>query len=299
MFEGIIGNEKIKLELQTSVELNKNSHSYLFIGTSGIGKKMIAMEFAKMILCTDTKKYCNSCKSCLQFDSSNNPDFILIEPSGSSIKIEQIREMQKKVIEAPIVSNKKVYIINDADLMTKEAQNCLLKTLEEPPEFVNIILIGANENSFLSTIKSRCTILKFDNISDDHIKKYLREKYDLYDISENMLEAFQGSIGRAEMLKDKSELYDSIYKIMTQTNKINLIDLLKKAEIIYKSQEDKYEILDYINIILFKYSKENIKYVNCINIVEDTKKRLKANSNYNMCIDDMLFKIWEEINCKI
>ena len=72
-----------------------------------------------------------------------------------------------------------------------------------------------------------------------------------------------------------------------------------KAEIIYKSQEDKYEILDYINIILFKYSKENIKYVNCINIVEDTKKRLKANSNYNMCIDDMLFKIWEEINCKI
>lgn len=299
MFENILGNDKIKNELQTSISLNKNSHSYLFIGTSGIGKKMIAMELAKMILCIDAKKYCNCCKSCLQFDSSNNPDFILIEPSGSSIKIDQIREMQKKVIEAPIVSQKKVYIINDADLMTKEAQNCLLKTLEEPPEFVTIILIGANENNFLSTIKSRCTILKFENISNNAIKNYLSEKYQLNDISENMLEAFQGSIGRAEILKDKRELYDSVYEIITQVNRSNLIDLLKKAEIIYKSQEDKYEILDYINIVLFKFSKESIRYINCINIVEDTKKRLKANSNYNMCIDDMLFKIWEEINCKI
>ena len=299
MFENILGNEKIKKELQTAVSLNKNSHSYLFVGTSGIGKKMIAMEFAKMILCIDANKYCNYCKSCLQFDSNNNPDFILIKPDGASIKIEQIREMQKKFIEAPIFSSKKVYIIDDADLMTKEAQNCLLKTLEEPPEFVTIILIGANENSFLSTIKSRCTILKFDNISDEILKKYLSERYQLYDVSENMMEAFQGSIGRAEMLKDKSELYDSIYQIITHIDKINLIELLKKAEIIYKSQEDKYEILDYINIILYRYSKENIKYVNCINIVEDTKKRLKANSNYNMCIDDMLFKIWEEINCKI
>ena len=164
MFDGIIGNNSIKQELEQIIKLNKLSHSYLFVGTEGIGKKQIAKEFAKMILCLGEEKYCNSCKSCLEFDTNNNPDFTLIEPDGASIKIEQIRQMQRKIIEAPIISNKKVYIIDNADLMTKEAQNCLLKTLEEPPEFVTIILIGSKESEFLSTIKSRCMIIKFQNI---------------------------------------------------------------------------------------------------------------------------------------
>ena len=169
MFEKIIGNDKIKNELINSINLNKFSHSYLFLGTSGIGKKLVAREFAKMILCEGTPKYCNKCKSCIEFDSLNNPDFKEIVPDGTAIKIDQIREMQAKIYESPIISSKKVYIIDDADLMTKEAQNCLLKTLEEPPEFVTLILIGSNETSFLSTIKSRCIILKFDNISNDKI----------------------------------------------------------------------------------------------------------------------------------
>ena len=151
MFDNILGNDNIKQQLKQAVDLNKTSHSYLFLGISGIGKKMIAKEFAKMILCESSEKYCNQCKSCIEFDSNNNPDFFLIEPDGTSIKIDQIRQMQKKIIEAPIISNNKVYIIDDADLMTTEAQNCLLKTLEEPPESVTIILIGSKENSFLST----------------------------------------------------------------------------------------------------------------------------------------------------
>ena len=187
MFDNILGNEKIKQELIQSVKLNKISHSYMFLGTSGIGKKQIAKEFAKMLLCLNNEKYCNKCKSCIEFDSGNNPDFQIIEPDELSIKIEQIRQMQRKIIESPIVSKKKVYIIDNADLMTIEAQNCLLKTLEEPPEFVTIILIGSKENNFLSTIKSRCTIIKFQNISNNDIKKYLEENYNIVNISENML----------------------------------------------------------------------------------------------------------------
>ena len=141
MFENIIGNDKIKNELTNLVKQNKYSHSYIFHGTEGIGKKLIAKEFAKMILCLGEEKYCNTCKSCLEFLSNNNPDFYEIIPDGNNIKIEQIREMQKKVVEQPIISKNKVYIIDNADLMTREAQNCLLKTLEEPPEFVTIILI--------------------------------------------------------------------------------------------------------------------------------------------------------------
>ena len=296
MFDKIIGNEKIKQELELTIKLNKMSHSYMFLGTSGIGKKMIAKEFAKMILCQGQQKYCNKCKSCIEFDSNNNPDFQLIEPEGVSLKIDQIRQMQKKIIEAPIISEKKVYIIDDADLMTTEAQNCLLKTLEEPPEFVTIILIGSRENNFLSTIKSRCTIIKFQDIENEKIKQYLSQNYGISDISENMLEVFSGSIGKAEQLKSKQELYNNIIEIIENIKILDIIDILKKADIIYKSQDEKNEILEGMNVILFKKSKQDLRYLNCIQIIEETKKRLNANANYNMCIDNMLFRIWEEMH---
>lgn len=296
MFEKIIGNDTIKEELKQTVKLNKVLHSYLFLGTSGIGKKMIAREFAKMILCIEDEKYCNNCKSCIEFDSGNNPDFLEIEPDGTSIKIEQIRQMQRKIIEAPIISDKKVYIINDADLMTLEAQNCLLKTLEEPPEFVTIILIGSKEGNFLSTIKSRCTIIKFQNIEKEQIKQYLENNYEMSNISEDMLEIFNGSIGKAEKLKDKHELYSKIVEIISDIKKLDLIDILKKSEIIYKSQDEKQDILEAINVILLKKAKEDERYLNCISILEETKNRLNANANYNMSIDNMLFKIWEEMH---
>ena len=296
MFEGIIGNDKIKQELINSVNSNKCSHSYLFVGTSGIGKKLIAREFAKMILCETDEKYCNKCKSCLEFDSGNNPDFQEIVPDGSNVKIDQIRQMQAKVFESPIISEKKVYIIDDADLMTKEAQNCLLKTLEEPPEFATIILVGSNESKFLSTIKSRCITIKFEDITKKDINNFLKESFPQENISNNIIEAANGSIGKAIALKDKQELYASIDKIFNNIENLDLIDTLNIADIIYKSQEDKYDILEYINIILYKKAKNDLRYINTINIVEETKKRLKANSNYNMTIDNLIMTIWEELH---
>ena len=129
MFDNILGNEKIKELLVNSIKNNKTSHSYMFIGTEGIGKSLIAKEFAKMILCTDENKYCNECKSCIEFDTNNNPDFKIIEPDGNSIKIEQIREFQNKVSEKPIISNKKVYIINNSDKMTRRSPKLLIKNV--------------------------------------------------------------------------------------------------------------------------------------------------------------------------
>ena len=257
---------------------------------------MIAKEFAKMILCIENEKYCNRCKSCIEFDTNNNPDFKMIEPDGNSLKIEQIREFQSKVTEKPIISSRKVYIINDSDKMTSEAQNCLLKTLEEPPEFVTIILIGSNENAFLSTIKSRCMILHFNKISNDEIKVFLEENYQTKINSKVMLDAFQGSIGKALQLQDKQEEYERIEQIIYSLENKDKIDILNMSEPIYKAKDEKFEMLDYMNIVFINLAKESNKYANCINIVEDTKRRLQSNANYDMCIDNMLLNLWEQVN---
>ena len=281
MFENIIGNESIKNTLEKSIKTNQITHSYLMIGIPGIGKKLLAKEYAKIILSSN--------------DIINNPDFLCIEPDGNSIKIDQIRNLQKEIQEKPIISNKKVYIIDDADLMTKEAQNCLLKTLEEPPKFAVIILIGSNENAFLPTIKSRCMILHFNRLSDSEIKSYLQKQYNELSVTQSMLDIAGGSIGRAINLKDKQEDYSKVEEIINNLDKKDLIDIVQASEILYKSKENINDILDYINIILLKMAKENYIYTNCITIVENTKKRLAQNANYDMSIDDMLFKMWEEI----
>ena len=296
MFEQILGNKKITEQLTNSIKIGNVSHSYLFLGTQGIGKKMIAKEFAKMILCTSEDKYCGVCKSCIEFDTDNNPDFSIIEPDGNSIKIDQIREFQKKVSEKPIISQRKVYIINDSDKMTVEAQNCLLKTLEEPPEFVTIILVGTNENAFLSTIKSRCMILHFEKISEEEILKYLEENYQIKINSQIMIKAFQGSIGKAIELKDKQEQYEKIENLIYGLEKMDVVDLVNKAEFLYSSKDDKTEILDYMEVILMDIAKTSNKYAQTIEIIEQTKKRLAANANYDMSIDNMLFKIWKIVN---
>ena len=281
MFENIIGNEAIKNTLVKSIKTNQITHSYLMIGIPGIGKKLLAKEYAKIILSSN--------------DIINNPDFLCIEPDGNSIKIDQIRNLQEEIQEKPIISNKKVYIIDDADLMTKEAQNCLLKTLEEPPKFAVIILIGSNENAFLPTIKSRCMILHFNRLSDSEIKSYLQKQYNELSVTQSMLDIAGGSIGRAINLKDKQEDYSKVEEIINNLDKKDLIDIVQASEILYKSKENINDILDYINIILLKMAKENYLYTNCIKIVENTKKRLAQNANYDMSIDDMLFKMWEEI----
>lgn len=295
MFEKIIGNNPIKEMLTNSIENGTASHSYLFVGIQGIGKKMLATEFAKQILCIE-KEQNSTCKSCIEFESNNHPDFMCVEPDGNSIKIEQIRFLQKKIQEKPIISNKKVYIINDADSMTTEAQNCLLKTLEEPPEFATIILVGSNENAFLATIKSRCMIFHFQPIADEKIKQYMETNYGITNITQNRLAMFQGSIGKAISLKDKQTEYDNVENMIDNLNKKDLIEILKLAEPLYKAKDEIFEILEYINILLLNHAKENYLYTNCIKIVENTKKRLKQNANYDMCIDNLVFNMWEELN---
>lgn len=295
MFNSIIGNDKVKNYLEASIENGKTSHSYMFVGIEGIGKRLVAMDFAKRVLCLNESDGDCSCKSCLEFKSSNHPDFNVIEPDGNSLKIEQVRELQRKIQEKPIISNKKIYIIDDAEKMTTEAQNCLLKTLEEPPEFAILILVGSNESLFLDTIKSRCIILHFDKIDNNDLKDFLNKNFELQ-VKDQVLKIFQGSIGKAIELKDKIEEYEQIGNMLKQLNKKDMLEIISMAKPIYEAKEEIYSILEYINVELLELSKENYQFTKCIEIVENTKERLKNNGNYDMCIDNLLFNMWREVN---
>lgn len=260
-----------------------------------------------MALCLQTKtgpeEHINQCKckSCIQFDSGNNPDFSIIAPEGNSIKIEQIRLMQTKIVEKPIVSNKKVYLIDDSQTMTTEAQNCLLKTLEEPPEYVMIILICNNENQLLPTIKSRCTKVVFQKIENEVLRKYIEDKGIINHITNQLLQACSGSIGKAYLLKNEQESLEQVNKVIENMEQKDKIDFTKEAQVFYTKKENAASILDlleYANDILFEKAKKDARYQNCITFVEEAKRRIKQNGNLDMTMDNMLWNIWEEIHEK-
>lgn len=295
-FKDIIGNEDVKDYLMKSVNNKNILHSYLFLGTDGIGKLLVAKEFAKKILClNNTEDKTCTCKSCTCFIGKNHPDYYIINEEGESIKIDTVRNITEKAFEKPILSDKKVYIINDFEKMTKEAQNCLLKTLEEPPEFVVIILISSNENIILNTIKSRCMTIKFHNIDDKDLLEYAKNILEYENISENLLKSFDGSIGKAIKLKDNKDNYDKIENLISNLTKKDLVDIMLDGRILY-DKENIQDILDYIIVCLYSKKNEDNSYINCIKFVNECSSRLKSNSNFDMSIDNLLFKMWEELN---
>lgn len=302
-FNEILGNNKIKQDLQEIIDNNTISHSYMFVGIDGIGKKLIAKEFARKILCLNKQNQnCATCDSCIKFNSGNNPDFLEIFSDGNSIKIAQMREMQEKVYQKPIVSDKKVFIIDQVEKMTEEAQNSLLKTLEEPPEYMVIILITSNENKLLNTVKSRCIRINFTGLSKQDITKYAGA-HQINIASQNLLEMCGGSIGKLEKINENIDDYNSLE---LATNKLidgklkNVVEEMNCFNILYESKEIIQDLLDYMTVLIYLHiSKEKDyrqKFLNTIKLIEETKQRLNSNTNYDMSIDNLLFKIWEEFN---
>lgn len=139
----------------------------------------------------------------------------------------------------------------------------MLKTLEEPPEYAVIILLVENENTILNTIKSRCTTIIFTDESE------------------------------MEMTENQKKTYEELERVFGNIDNYTLLDVLNKMEILYKGEKNIYEILEYINIILYKNITKDIKNIEYIQYVEETKQRLQSNANYNMCIDNLIMKIWK------
>lgn len=277
MFENIVGHQKQKEILSRSLDSGNISHAYLFFGDSGIGKYKIACEFAKQILKTESL--------------DNYPDFKVISKKADKkdILVEQIRkELIDEVYIVPAAGDRKVYIINNAEALTVAAQNTLLKTLEEPPKYITIILVSSNISAFLTTILSRVTKISFEGISDEELKAYIYEKYKVT-FKDNILKYLNGSIGKAEdvienNLLEKFEAVDELYGLL---NELNAIGAMKYSTNIDFSNDD---LLDYLEYVLYLNDK-----FNCVKIVENAKNRLKFNGNYDIIIDSMLLRLIDSI----
>ena len=274
MFEDILGNDDVKKYLTNCIENKNFSHSYIFSGIKGIGKYTFAKDFAKCIL-----------------EDPMMQDYYELEPDGKSIKVAQIRELQNVINIKPTFSEKSVYIIDDADLMTTEAQNSLLKTLEEPPEYAVIILIVHNERSILSTVKSRCVNIKFSKLSDKDIKEYfLKNDLNFEDKNINVFKVLDGSLNNIDFIRDD---YDELLKLtvfVTNLKKNKVINFFQDASVFYDNHDKIIRLLEYLNILLFENS-----YFQLIEIVEKTKNKILMNNNFEMCIDYMILNFIEEL----
>ena len=290
--EKIFGHSKEINELVRIIQKQSVNHAYMFCGIDGIGKHLVAKQFAKSILCNAPIDgyFCGNCDSCKTFDNSS--DFITIEAENGLIKVDSIRHMSEEVILKPTVSHNKVVIINDADLMNESSQNALLKMLEEPPVYAVFILICSNKEKIISTIKSRCTIINFNELTIEDLQNIFKDDV----ISNEMYLYSSGSAGKYLKLKD-SNFIDNITMLQSLLEEKSL---LKVNSIMSKFKEDKSikeNINDILDLFIIRLGSElannSIKTIKQIKIVEDTRNNITRNANFDIQLDYMALKLWQ------
>lgn len=325
-FQDVVGHKDIIQYMKTAIEQGKVSHAYILNGERGAGKKMLARLFAMTLQCeAGGSEPCGECHSCRQADTDNHPDVItLTHEKPGTISVDDIRsQINQDILIRPYSGKYKIYIIPGADMMTVQAQNALLKTIEEPPEYAILFLLTENEYSLLETIRSRCVILKLRNIKNTLIKKYLMEQCKVPDYQAEICAAFaQGNMGKAIMLAT-SEHFNEIREEALQL--LRYIDDMELHEIVSAIREIgkyKLEITDYLDIIMIWYRdvliykatkdvdqvvfSDQLKYIKekaakssyegieiILQAIETAKARIRANVNFDLLMELLLLTIKE------
>ncbi len=252
-FTQIIGHEGIIKHLQNAILAEKISHAYIFHGEEGMGKKSLALAFAKALQCMDQRgNPCNSCKSCMQTDSGNHPDILWVSHEKASIGVDDIRtQVNADIHVMPYQSPYKIYIIDSADKMTENAQNALLKTIEEPPEYAIVLLLACNIQSLLPTILSRCVTLDLKPIDRKLIKEYLMSKHQIPDYLAEIAADFSGgNVGKAIKYASSDDFEtkkEDIFHILRYIDDMELHEIIAGIKTI---TEDKNSINDYIDLMM-------------------------------------------------
>ena len=326
-FRDIIGQEQLKEHLQGAIERNKVSHAYIINGERNSGKEFIAKVFAMALECTDRKdgEPCQVCHSCKQALSGNHPDIIFVSHEKPNvIGVDDIRnQINGDVAIKPYSSPKKIYIMNEGEKMTVQAQNALLKTLEEPPEYAVIIILTTNLETLLPTILSRCVVLNMKPVKDEQIKSFLMKEMEIPDYKADVCVAFaRGNVGKARLLA-KSEEFDKVREeALALLRNIRDMEVHEMAAAIKKITEYQFDVNDYLDILsiwyrdvlLFKAThdvnglifREEIQYIrkvadrstyagieSIIEGLEKAKQRLSANVNFDLTMELLLLTIKE------
>lgn len=285
----IVGHKENREKLNNIVKSGKIGHAYLFVGKAGIGKKIVAIEFAKNMLCLNNENghACGNCEACKTFE--NNADFFIIEPEKNIIKVDVIRDFEKEVYLKPTTSSRKCFIINDADLMNESAQSALLKILEEPPEYATIILVATKKEKLLNTIKSRVVTLNFCGLTDEEIRKILGEK-----ATDEVIRFSRGSAKDALQMLDENCIDIANALVKTFKTKDFLI-INKKINEIKEDKELKgsiSRILSSALLICYKELKNDVKEnIRLIEIIDETNRDIMRNANFDLAIDNMIARI--------
>lgn len=322
-FENIIGHEQNIEHLENAIENGQVSHAYIFNGEDGIGKMTTAKAFVKALLC-ESKNSCGTCQSCIQIDSGNHPDVIYVTHEKAGIAVDDIRDqVNQSVFVKPYSSDYKVYIIDEADKMNAAAQNALLKTIEEPPAYAVIILLSNNKESFLETIVSRCVVLNFGPLKESQVREYLNSHYDNMNGREDLAVSYSmGNIGKAQKViesDDFNEQKDFCLNLMANLEKWDIHEILLSLKQMASYKDYIYDLLDimtiyYRDILILKVTglpnktvfKEKFSVMKnqsiylsfegidtIIKEIEKAKIRLKANVNFDVTLELLLFVMKE------
>lgn len=240
LFNEVIGHDHIIEHMKNAYKMGKVSHAYILEGEEGMGKKMLTNCFVKLLQCEQPNgsEPCNECSSCIQIDSSNNPDVIYVKPTKKSgYGVGDVREQIVKDINIkPYKSKYKIYIIDQADTMTAQAQNSILKTIEEPPSYGIFFLLATNSQKFLQTILSRTVKMTLKPVNLKQIESYLLRELGLSTSEARVFSSFsRGNLGKALKLQGSE----------TFTTSRN--DMLKLLDIFINHKE--YDIMDAVKLL--------------------------------------------------
>ena len=206
-FKDVMGHERPINLLQRAIAQDKVVHSYLFLGNEGIGKSLVALQFAKALNCLEGENQpdgCDRCLSCKKIDHHLHPDVSLIEPEGQTLKVDQVREMQRALAYRPYEGRRRVFILTAADRMAPNMSNTLLKTLEEPPLHTMIILLANSPKWVLPTILSRCQSIRFNPLPSHLVSDWLAKEKGLEEKEAHLLASLsEGSPGKALEIKEE------------------------------------------------------------------------------------------------
>lgn len=325
-FSEIIGHEQIIENLKNAICYEKISHAYIFNGPDLSGKKMLAEAFAMALQCEKEQSFgCMECHSCKQAISHNHPDIIYVShEKPNTIGVDDIRtQVNSDIGIKPYSSKYKIYIIDEAEKMNPQAQNALLKTIEEPPSYGILMLLTTNADGFLQTILSRCITLNLRGVKTEVIKKHLMTHYQKPDYLADICATFsQGNVGKAIQLASSEEfnvLKAAVLTLLKKTEELDVADISVTARELseYKPQIDEYldlmtmwfrDVLYYkaaedVNNLIYKDEVFDIKkqaakrsYYGIEEIlgqIQTARTRIKANVNFELTMELLLLAIKE------